>query len=102
MALTFPPVIDAWHCWKNATKYKFIGGLDNFIDQYRKLTRNFYKENNIPLADIDKSLRRACQKYSADKIILPDGIHVTALANRIIVQTVIVDLNKSGLFSCEY
>lgn len=89
MLLTFPPVINEWHCWRDENKFSDAGGLDEYVEQYRRITREYAAENDIPLVDIDKILREACKKDLSGRFILPDGIHLTAEGNGVIAQAII-------------
>lgn len=86
--LTFTPIIDAWH--KNGEHEKFVsfGGLDGYVERYRQATKNFAKEKCLNLIDIDMTLRKACDEFSPEKIILKDGVHLTAYANEIVAETI--------------
>ena len=86
--LTFPPVIDEWHACGQHEFYKQWGGLDAFVEEYRRLTRDFSREEGCPLADIDRALRKAIDRNGAETYILPDGVHLTAEANRVVAQEV--------------
>jgi len=86
--LTFPPVIDAWHCWLGNPFFAERGGQDVFLETYREATRRFAREQGLLLIDIDRALRRACAAGGIERYILPDGVHLTADGNRIVAETV--------------
>lgn len=96
--LTFPPVIDDWHSTKGDEKYIDIGGFDDYVEQYRQLTRQYAAENDIPLIDIDKALREVCENESPEEVILPDGVHLTTRGNKVVAQCVIEALEAFKLF----
>lgn len=87
--LTFPPIVDAWHArdWHEA--FKAAGGQDAYVEQYRKITRDFATGNHLPLADIDQALRQYLQRNAAAEVILPDGVHLTDAGNRVVAETVL-------------
>jgi lysophospholipase L1-like esterase len=98
--LTFTPVIDDWHFAKSHTKYVLGGGQDNCIEPYRQCVRKFASEKGLLLIDTDIALRRACSEYSTEKIIIPDGVHLTKEGNKIIAESVfqnIISLLSSNL-----
>lgn len=98
--LTFPPVIDDWHCWKGHPFYEERGGQDIFIETYREETRRFAGNYNLPLIDIDRALRRACADAGTEKFILPDGVHLTVDGNRIVAEEVSRVLQLQSIASC--
>jgi len=56
--VTFPPVVNEWHAWKNDPYYAEWGGLDQCVEQYRRRTRDIAKRLGCPLFDLDKFLRK--------------------------------------------
>ena len=88
IVLTFTPVVDRWHQFCDMEFFKLQGGLDMFGEQYRKVTREFALSRSLPLADIDQALRREMAAYGPDSCILSDGVHLTALGNRVVAATV--------------
>ena len=95
--LTFPPIIDEWHC---SNKYPFFtkwGGRDKLAEQYRQITKAFAKKFDIILVDIDKALREQIMQNNASEYILPDGVHLTESGNRVIAETLFLCLNKNIL-----
>ena len=86
--LTFSPIVDDWHIFGDDEKYMNVGGLDNFIELYRKASREFAKEKDLKLIDIDVVLRKACIMHARDQIIMKDGVHLTAKANEIVSDAI--------------
>jgi len=86
--LTFPPVVNTWHINGKKAKYVNSGGLDEYVELYRETTRKFAKEKGLRLIDVDRALRKACEDASVEKIILSDGVHLTAKANQIVAETI--------------
>ena len=80
--LTFPPVLDLQHAWQAA--FKDVGGQDRYLEQYRRVTREFASRHGLPLADIDAALRPKPAENT-----LPDGVHLTAAGNRVVAETVL-------------
>lgn len=92
--LTFPPIVDAWHCWTTDEYFKKNGGPDACQEHYRKLTRQFAQAHRLPLADIDKSLRQAMAKDGPGEYILPDGVHLTTRGNQVVADTILPVLSE--------
>jgi len=94
MALVmFPPVIDEWHCWGNQPYYTLKGGVDRYIEEYRKVTRKFAQDHHLPLADINAALRRAYDRFDRGTFIRPDGVHLTEGGNQVVAETVFETLD---------
>jgi lysophospholipase L1-like esterase len=93
--LTFPPIIDAWHTWRDHEFYKPSGGLDAYQELYRRLTREFAAGSGLPLTDIDRALRDEMAVHGAGEFILPDGVHLTARGNRVVAQAVFDVLSRA-------
>lgn len=87
--LTFPPVIDAWHGWREHPAFAATGGLDAAVEQYRQRTRAFALRHDLPLADIDLALRDSIRRDGPGHCILPDGVHLTADGNAVVAATVL-------------
>ena len=92
--LTFPPMIDRWHAKYNDEFYKRNGGQDAYQEHYRKLTRQFAKDHGLALADIDKAVREEISRHDARAFILPDGVHLTDRANRLVAEVVLAALGE--------
>jgi lysophospholipase L1-like esterase len=86
--LTFTPVINAWHACCQYEYYLSRGGQDAFIETYRVITRAFAREKGVPLIPIDLALRQAMSAGGNEKVILPDGVHLTADGNDVVARTV--------------
>jgi lysophospholipase L1-like esterase/photosystem II stability/assembly factor-like uncharacterized protein len=86
--LTFPPVVDEW---------RPAGGEDAAVELYRNLARQFAQEHGLPLADIDKVLRKKMSQdgYHKAEYILRDGVHLTAQGNKVVADAVM------GILSAE-
>ncbi|OGV78140.1 MAG: hypothetical protein A3K19_15620 [Lentisphaerae bacterium RIFOXYB12_FULL_65_16] len=87
--LTFPPVIDAWHAWREHPAFAATGGLDAAVEPYRQRTRAFALRHGLPLADIDLALRDSIRRDGPGHGILPDGVHLTAAGNAVVADTVL-------------
>jgi lysophospholipase L1-like esterase len=85
--LTFTPVINEWHAFCSHDLYKELG-MDGYVEQYRKITRDFAAENHLPLIDIDLALRAAMKKDGNDVHIQKDGVHLTASGCRILAEAI--------------
>ena len=88
IVLTFTPVVDQWHQFRDKEFFKLKGGLDVFGERYRKVTREFAISRGLPLADIDQALRREMAAHGPESCILPDGVHLTVQGNRIVAETI--------------
>ena len=86
--LTMTPIINEWHSWKVEAKCKDAGGVDNYLEFYRQATREFAKQKNLILIDLDLVLRKACEVLSPEEMILKDGVHLTVKANEIVAETI--------------
>jgi lysophospholipase L1-like esterase len=78
--------------WQETLCDKGNGGQDAYQEKYRNLTRQFAKENGLPLADIDKALRTEISRHETSEFILPDGVHLTDRGNRIVADVVLAAL----------
>jgi lysophospholipase L1-like esterase len=87
--LTFPPIIDQWHVWSKDEFFKQNGGLDAYQERYRTLTRQFAREHELPLIDIDQALRQEMKRHDKSEFILPDGVHLTDRGNRVVADAVL-------------
>jgi lysophospholipase L1-like esterase len=86
--LTFPPIIDDWHAWGRDEFYA-PDGCDLYVEKYRQATRNYASSQGLQVADIDNALRRAIRDSSAERYILPDGIHLTEEGHAVVAKTVL-------------
>lgn len=87
--LTFTPIIDRRHFLYGHKFYRKLGGQDAYIEQYRRLTREFALRHGLVLADTDRALRRAIKARGVGECYLQDGAHLTALGNRLVARTVV-------------
>ena len=94
IVLPFTPIIDRWHSFYEMEFYQQQGGIDAFGDQYRKGTRDFARSRGLPLADVDLALRREMAVTGPESCILPDGVHLTAMGNRILAETICAVLTR--------
>lgn len=92
LLLTFPPIVNEWHQYGDKSKYRSTQGLDQYVEQYRELTRSFARDHGLILVDLDKILRSACDSESTSRIILPDGVHLTTESNHIVANAVASEL----------
>jgi lysophospholipase L1-like esterase len=81
--VTFPPIIDAWHAWRDDEAFKDRGGPNASIDLYRNATRTFARTHRLPLADLNAALCKAIAAEGAERFIMPDGVHLTAGGNEV-------------------
>lgn len=95
--LTFPPVINAWHAWGNHPFHQPYGGIDEHVEVYRALTRNYAANHALPCIDIDRALRDACRRDGNGEYIKPDGVHLTAAGNQVVADTVVAALRDLQL-----
>ena len=86
--LTFPPIIEEWHAYGNDEFYRERGGQDAFVERYRQTTRDFARRYGILLVDIAATLRQAADRDGDGTYILPDGVHLTTVGNRVVAETV--------------
>ncbi len=86
--MTFTPIVNEWHLSSKQQYFIEHGGIDANMESYREVTRKFAARNNCTLLDLDNVLREAMAKYGNDKIILPDGIHLTKFANQLVAEAV--------------
>jgi lysophospholipase L1-like esterase len=88
MLLTFPPIVDAWHKWGQHDYFRNAGGLDACIEPYRQYTRDYARSQGITLIEIDHALREAAGNDRWERYLRPDGVHLTAEGNAVVMQTV--------------
>ena len=86
--LTFPPVIDDWHGWGHDEFYRQWGGCDGCIEEYRKIARDFARQESLPLVDLNRAIREAARENGNEKYILPDGVHLTEDGNLAVAHEV--------------
>ncbi|MCX6984281.1 MAG: GDSL-type esterase/lipase family protein [Lentisphaerae bacterium] len=97
--VTFPPVINEWHAWRNDPYYAKWGGLDQCVEQYRGKTRETAKSLACPLFDLDLILRKQIKKNGRDTYIAKDGVHLKAEAHKLIAVAVLDFLKKNSAAS---
>lgn len=92
--LTFPPVIDVWHCWykQEVADFMAAGGQDAFIERYRQSARTVAAKLGTPLIDIDLAVRQAIRERGAESQILRDGVHLSEGGNRTLATAVLAGL----------
>lgn len=85
--ISFPPVVDAWHCWANDEKAKkhfhAIGGLDASIHIYRQAAEQKARSHQCLFIDWYHEVHLAMEKDGYGVHILGDGVHFTEAGNRI-------------------
>jgi lysophospholipase L1-like esterase len=84
--VTFPPVVNEWHAWKDDPYYSKWGGLDQCVEQYRQRTRDLAKRLGCPLFDLNKILREAMKSKGREIFISLDGIHLTEEGNKLVAE----------------
>lgn len=87
--LTFTPVVNAWHSWGAKELFRGTGGPDEYVEQYRRFTRDYAAQRALPLGDIDLALRAAMKRDGAETHILKDGVHLTAAGNAVVAECVL-------------
>ena len=88
VVLPFTPIVDPWNQFYDKEFFKQQGGLDVFAERYREVTRAFARRHGLPLADIDRALRREMAAQGTESCILPDGVHLTGRGNQVVAKTV--------------
>ena len=86
--LTFPPVVDEWHSWGKDPFFIANGGGDRYVENYRKVTREYAAAHDLLLIDIDKALRAEIGRTSREAVILRDGVHLTTEGNRVVATAI--------------
>ena len=66
------------------------------MELYRERTRQLAKCLGCPLFDLDRFLRNLIRKNGPEAYILPDGVHLTPEANRLVADAVLRFLGVSG------
>lgn len=94
--VTFPPIINGWHGARSDPYYDKWGGVDQCVEPYRERTRQLAKRLGCPLFDLDLFLRDLIGKNGPKAYILPDGVHLTPEANRLVADAVLKFLAESG------
>jgi len=69
---------------QDSSLYANIGTPLEWLDKYNEAAREVAKESDCLLADV----RKACDAYTPKEVDAPDGIHLSALGNRIFTETV--------------
>ncbi len=69
------------------------GGRDilAWLDTYNEVTRTVAKETGAYLVD----MRAACDEYTVNQIVNPDGIHLSALGNKVFADTLSAFLKEN-------
>jgi len=86
--VTFPPVVDVWHGWSNpanaAAREKFLpaGGLDAYLHEYRRRTRDFAQRHGDLCIDLYGAVRQAIERDACARYIVQDGVHFTDAGSR--------------------
>jgi len=101
--LSFLPIVDLWHHSGNPAnrdaveKYRPLGGLNQFLHEYRRRTRRFAERHQDLLIDLYAGVRDVLDQDHAARFILPDGVHFTDLGARLAADIVFNGLvRKSG------
>ena len=106
--LTFPPVIDLWHQSGSPTdvaeKFLPCGGINQYINEYRRRTRSFAEQSRDLFIDLYEGIRKVLDNDHPARFIRADGVHFTdlgsALAAEIVFQGLIRQSNKRVTFRC--
>jgi lysophospholipase L1-like esterase len=86
--VTFPPVIDVWHAWSDpanaaaGAKFLAAGGLDAYLHEYRRRTRDFASRHGDLCIDLYAGMRQAIEAGGAGQYIARDGVHFTVAGSR--------------------
>ena len=78
--ITFPPIIDEQHAWRNLIPG---GKLDDRLQSQRQIVRDFAAENRWPLLDLYRLIWN--RRY---ELILPDGVHLNPAGHRFFAEAV--------------
>ena len=87
--LTFTPIIDRWHSHYNHEFFKRNGGQDAYQENYREMSRQFARTRGVPLADVDRAMRKEIAVHGPAEYILNDGVHLTARGNQVVAEVVL-------------
>jgi len=86
VVLTASPFVNERHFFTKDPFYAGVGGLDAFLDrQLNAATRKLAAERGLPLIDVHRAFLRAPEWQ---KLILPDGVHLTPEGNRVVAAEV--------------
>ncbi len=88
MMITFPPVIDELHAWRNQIK---TGSLDANLHSQRQIVRDFAAENGWPLLDLYKLMYP--RRY---ELILKDGVHLNPAGQEFFAEAVYQLMKQEG------
>ncbi len=86
--VTFPPVIDVWHAWSDPAntpareKFLAAGGLDAYLREYRRRTRDFAGRHGDLCIDLYAGMRQAIEAGGAGRYVARDGVHFTVAGSR--------------------
>jgi isoamyl acetate esterase len=82
--VTFPPVLDKQHGYGANPYFAPYGGMDAYVEIYRQATRQLALELKRPVFDLDLFIRTQAKTHGFDKLIAPDGIHLTIQCNTMV------------------
>ena len=88
MMITFPPIIDELHAWRNLIK---TGSLDAELHSQRQIVRDFAAENRWPLLDLYHLMWD--RRY---ELILPDGVHLNPAGQAFFAEAVYQLMKQEG------
>jgi lysophospholipase L1-like esterase len=94
--LTFPPVIDARHAFRDSPYFLARGGIDREVDRYRQRTRAVAQSLRVPLFDLDRYLRERDTQPGVAPAIAPDGVHLTIEGNQAVAGALVRFLAEHG------
>lgn len=86
--ITFPPVVDRWHSLHNDSFYAPQGGIDSYVEQYRRATREEAARLGLRCFDMDAVVRQAANSQGWESLILSDGVHFTEAGNRLVADAI--------------
>ncbi len=84
--MSIVPIIDDWHDWMRSPYFEEYGGLDAYIERYRRVIREFCVDHGLALASVDSALRDEAQNRGPASVTLPDGVHLTEQGNRVVAD----------------
>jgi len=90
--VTFPPVLDDLHAYgKNPAFQEYFqkkGGLDQAVEPYRVITREFAQANGWPVFDCHRELLALGKANGRLTYTLNDGVHLTGQGNIVLAEGV--------------
>lgn len=96
IVITFPRVLDKLHQTMKKTGaeeyFSPFGGLDGYVEQYRKITRDFAAKYSYPLIDFSLAMR---DDNPEDTYTLNDGVHLNIVGHQLLSKLVLSCLKNN-------